>query len=154
MREALLTTQSMISAYSRTHSLHLPLSFIAEQLFKFAASAQWDLGDDTSLINLYSPQKLHQQREDPVSIEDIQTLLFGIHTAASVEAMSFARDLDADWPSFASIVKGAAGANRAFEMLLKDTGTEQAPRIFASKTLTALVKNMVSALLSTIHRND
>ena len=119
---------------------------MAEQLFKFAASARWDLGDDTSLMNLYLPQKLHQGGKEPISVEDIQTLLFGIHTAASVEAMSFARDLGVDWPSLASVVKNAAGANKAFEMLLKDAGTEQAPEKTASESLTALGTKMVSPL--------
>jgi 3-hydroxyisobutyrate dehydrogenase-like beta-hydroxyacid dehydrogenase len=87
---------------------------------------------------------LHQEEVESISTQDIQTLLFGIHTAASVEAMSFARYLDADWPSLASIVKDAAGANKAFEMLLKDTGTEQAPERFASKSLAGLGTKMVS----------
>ena len=67
--------------------------------------------------------------------------------------MAFARDLDADWPSFISIVKGAAGANKAFEMLLNDMGTERTPRVFVSKTFTALVTKMVSLLRSMIDRN-
>ena len=106
---------------------------MAEQLLKFAASARWDLGDDTSLMNLYLPQKSYQGQKEPISAKDIQTLLFGIHTAASVEVMSFARALKADWASLTSVVKDAAGANKAFELLLKDSGTGQAPEKFASE---------------------
>lgn len=120
------------------------MSLIAEQLFKFAASAQWDLGDDTSLVNLYLPQGPHQGEKEPVSIQDVQTLLFGIHTAGSLEAMSFARELEAHWPSFVSVVKNAAGANKAFEMLLKDMGMEYAPERISQEGFTALSTKMVS----------
>ncbi len=145
-----LTAKSMISAYGRAHGLHLPMSLMAEQLFKFAASARWDMGDDTSLMNLYLSHEMNPGEKGPTSIEDIQTLLFGIHTAASVEAMSFAKDLHADWPSLASVVKTAAGASKAFEMLLNDTGIEQAPNRIASQNLSALGSKMVSPHLLAI----
>ncbi|KIW48937.1 uncharacterized protein PV06_01493 [Exophiala oligosperma] len=135
---------SMISAYGRSYAVSLPMSLIAEQLFKFAASAQWDLGDDTSLVNLYLPQGPHQGEKEPVSIQDVQTLLFGIHTAGSLEAMSFARELEAHWPSFVSVVKNAAGANKAFEMLLKDMGMEYAPERISQEGFTALSTKMAS----------
>ena len=128
---------------------------MAEQLFKFTASAQWDLVDDTSLMNLYLPHRLHEGRKEPTSMEDIQTLLFGIHTAASAEAMSFAKDLDADWPSLASVVKTAAGASKAFEMLLNDTEKERAPKGIASRDFSALGAKLVSLhMLGMIGRSD
>lgn len=77
-------------------------------------------------------------------MEDIQRLLFGIHTAASIEAMSFAKALDADIPSLGSVVKDAAGASKAFEMLLGDTRTENGPELISAEVATALGTNMVS----------
>ena len=153
MTRSLLTSQSLISAYARAHRLSLPMSLMAEQLFRFAATAGWDLGDDTSLINLYVPQRLHHNGQGLISIEDIPTLLFGIHTAASVEALSFARALEADWPSLASVVKDAAGASKAFEILLENTGTEKAPEKIASEELTALGTKMVSCPLAIVKCN-
>ena len=134
----------MISEYSRAHTLCLPMSLIAEQLFKFAASARWDLGDDTSLIKLYSPNESCLARKESISVEEIQTLLLGIHTAASIEAMSFARHLKADLSSLATIVEGAAGASKAFAMLQKDTGAEETPENAASGKLAAIVNEMAS----------
>lgn len=118
---------------------------MAEQLFTFAALARWDLGDDTSLINLYLPQPLHQAGKGRISTEDIQKLLLGIHTAASIEAMSFAKALGADIPSLGSVVKDAAGASKAFEMLLKDTRTIDAPDSGFSESSKGLGNNMVSS---------
>lgn len=125
---------------------------MAEQLFKFAASAKWDLRDDTSLVNLYLPHDLSLCQKASISIEDIQTLLLGIHTAASIEAVNFARDLEADWPSLASVVKDAAGASKAFEILLKSVGPGQALGQFTHKTFEELCSGMVSVSLDLIRR--
>ena len=124
---------------------------MAEQLFKFAARARWDLRDDTSLIKLYLPDASQPAQRLSISVDEIQTLLLGIHTAASVEAMFLAKYLQADWPSLAAVVKSAAGASTAFEMLLEDVGTEAPPQVFNVESLTALGTKMVrSSLLAVV----
>jgi hypothetical protein len=134
----------MISAYSREGRLPLSLSLMAEQLFKFAASAARDLSDDTSLIKLYVPQETYQENDVVISVEDIEILLFGIHTAAGLEAISFATNLDAHWPSLADIVRGAAGASKAWETLLDDIGEDEPPKVPGQETLAAMGAKMVS----------
>lgn len=57
--------------------------------------------DDTTLINLYMPRRdisLEVSTAPSVQInnEDVVALLSGIHTAASVEVLSFARSLGID----------------------------------------------------------
>ena len=110
----------MISAYCREHEVKLTTASMADHLLRFAAFRAWDLGDDTSLINLYrDKQHVDKRREANITTGDISTLLLGIHTAASIEVLAFADHLNVDQTILASVVGESAGANKAFETFVQ-----------------------------------
>lgn len=113
----------MISAYCREHNINLPAASIADQLLKFAAFRAWDMNDDTSLVNLYCCENDAERVSGAhITAEDISLLLLGIHTAASLDVLDFSRHLEIDESLLVNIVKEAAGANKAFELLIDSRG--------------------------------
>ena len=120
----------MITAFGRSHGIPLLMSLMVEQLFKFASVASPDLKDDTILLNIYRPRGADRPSGSgktslEIQIDDIVSLLSGIHAAASVEVLSLARKLGVDLRLLAEIVKDAAGANRALQGVVQLLGTDE-----------------------------
>ncbi|KPI35619.1 putative oxido YgbJ [Cyphellophora attinorum] len=138
----------MISAYCREHRIGLPTAMMADQLLKTAAFRAWDLGDDTSVINLYGSATDYGRIEKAqLSPEDIGILLLGIHTAASIEVLRFAQHFKIDEALLLSVVKEAAGANKAFDAVVRRFPLNAAKeQRFAGEQLQALQAQMVTIL--------
>lgn len=148
----------MISAFGRSHGFPNLMSLMAEQLFKLASIASWDLKDDTTLLNLYNPRdasSLRKHGTTPIRIdnEDIASLLSGIHTAASVEVVSFARKMDIDLSLLAKVVKDAAGANNAFQRMFQRINTDLADEKDAIAHLEVQSEQLVSLRCPLTHHD-
>lgn len=106
----------------RRNKVHITLASLAYQLFIQASSAGWD-DDDCNAVNLYllgrgtiqSLRKPPRLTKPPLINEaDITNLLIGVHTAAAVEVLQFAKRLDLDIDVVKQVVQDAAGSSVMF----------------------------------------
>ncbi|KAL8735129.1 MAG: hypothetical protein Q9166_001005 [cf. Caloplaca sp. 2 TL-2023] len=119
--------KGIITQTSRQHSFPLPLLSTAEQLYLSAISAGWGAEDDCVLVRLYLPPgqgdlvARQADRPDPlpikhnITLETIEDIIVGVHTAAIAEAMGFCEYLGIETDLMYDIVSHAAGTSRVFE---------------------------------------
>ena len=111
------------------------------------------MNDDTSLLNLYiDKQQTERATKAELAIEDIITLLFGIHTAASIEVLNLARHLQVDETMLANAVKESAGANKAFDIFLQSQNHSVRNDAYPPQYLEDLENKMVRLKLCLIDR--
>ena len=115
----------IITSTSRDFKFPLPLLSVCEQLYQQAISSGMTTDDDCWLLRLYLPkeQDLVTRQTDvkvesdvsSISVEDIRSLMVGVHIAAATEAMSFCEKLGIDIDLMRNIVDNAAGSSEIFK---------------------------------------
>lgn len=126
------------------------MPLLAEQLFKFTHVANQDHSDDTKLLRLYRPESTEHSVRDHsrqlhVGYQDIIAILTGVHTAASIEVLTFAQKLGVDISLLAEIVENAAGSNRMFLKIVKGLGSAKNDVWSAMPELESVKRNLVGA---------
>lgn len=125
------------------------MSLMAEQLLKLASIMSQDTKDDTTLANLFISSSGNASQKSgtapfDLGLDEIVSLLSGIHTAASVEVISLAKLLDIDISLLIEVVKTAAGANNAFQNMAHLLTTNDAHKESAHAELEARSAKLVS----------
>ena len=120
----------IITSTSRDYKFPLPLLSTSEQLYRQAISNGYSKDDDCVLVRLYLPAqqglvyeqaKAEERSEKPwISLDDIKSLLVGVHLAAISEAMSFCERLGLGLDMMYDIVVSAAGSSKVFERYFDD----------------------------------
>lgn len=112
----------MIKASAGNNECSLPLASLAYQLFAQTSSAAWEIDDDCHVINMYLQCRgsLRSLRQDarlsktpPGKLDEtvITSLLIGIHAAATIEVLTFARSLGLNLDVVRAVVNDAAGCS-------------------------------------------
>ncbi|KAL8698169.1 MAG: hypothetical protein Q9201_006726 [Fulgogasparrea decipioides] len=113
----------IITTTSGDFRFPLPLVSIAEQLYLTSISAGWGKEDDCVTVRLYLPGNGDLVADQAgasgtvsinITLDTVQDLMIGVHTAAVSEAMSFCERLGIDTDLMFDIVSNAAGASRMF----------------------------------------
>ncbi|KAI4123912.1 MAG: hypothetical protein LQ338_005059 [Usnochroma carphineum] len=120
----------IITSTARQHNFPLPVLATAEQLYLTAISAGWGAEDDCVLVRLYLPSQpdlvstragcSSPSASPSISLDTIENLMVGVHTAAVAEAMAFCVRLGIDVDLMYDIVANAAGASEVFTSLFKE----------------------------------
>lgn len=114
----------MITSTGRDFKFPLPIASTTDQLYVKALSAGWGNKDDCVLVRLYLPgredlveheAKPFRYSETPsVDVEDVRSLMVGVHLAIMTEAMAFCEHLGIDTDLMFDTVSHAAGASAIF----------------------------------------
>ena len=114
----------IITSTSRAFHFPLPLLSASEQLYITGISAGWGKEDDCATVRLYLPGRpelvvqqagsFESSQTSIISVNDIKSLLVGVHLASMTEAMSFCERFAIDTDLMFDIVSNAAGASAVF----------------------------------------
>ena len=142
----------------------LPLSSIAQQVFRFAKAAGWGMHDDCATIRMYllgRESLLPQNRKEQgfysppwtpgagrITVRSVIDLLCGVHLAAALEAFSLLEVLDLDARAFFSFVLGAAGASSMFLKLRTPGEQGSGSSLRAHVNIDEVIENLVRTLSS------
>lgn len=114
----------MLTASGRKNRVALSLASLAYQIF-VQTSAGWPTTDDCNTINTYLIGRGELQdlgleftpstSESGLDECSITNLLIGIHVAAAIEVLRYARRLNIDHTVLRNVVKDAAGSSVIFD---------------------------------------
>ncbi|MDI1484868.1 MAG: hypothetical protein OHK93_000002 [Ramalina farinacea] len=115
---------AIITKTIREYSFRLPLLEKSEELYQECSNSGWEREDDCAVVRLYMPgqpelvaehAKSWQGHDQPrMSINEIESLMTGVHLAVINEAMRFCERLGIDTDLMFDIVSNAAGSSAAF----------------------------------------
>ena len=115
---------AIITKTIREYNFRLPLLERSEELYQDCSALGWEREDDCVVARLYMPgqpnlvaehAKSWEGHDQPrMSIDDIESLMMGVHLAVINEAMVFCERLEIDTDLMFDIVSNAAGSSAVF----------------------------------------
>ena len=143
----------MLNASARRSGVSLPLASLAYQIFLQASSAGCDAADDCSVLQLYLFGRRELRKpESSVDRVAITELLTGIHAAAAVEVLRFAKHLGIDRAVLRDVVMDAAGSSRMFGKISTELPEEADISLKSVRNSGDIARNMVSKASSSFSR--
>lgn len=144
----------MLNASGRRNEVSLPLASLAHQFFVQTCSARWGTADDCNAMNLYligrgKLQNLTDCSKPSASsawIDEasITNLLIGIHAAAAVEVLRFAKRLGLDRAVVREVVKDAAGSSVMFGKVCAQVQGKPGVSLKSIDNFESISQNLVS----------
>lgn len=115
---------AIISKTIGEYDFRLPLLARSEELYQDCSALGWEREDDCVVVRLYLPgqpnlvaehAKSWKGQDQPrMSIDEIESLMIGVHLAVINEAMCFCEKLGIDTDLMFDIVSNAAGSSAVF----------------------------------------
>ena len=115
---------AIITKTIREYNFRLPLLERSEELYQDCSALGWEREDDCVVVRLYMPgqpnlvaehAKSWKGHDEPyMSIDDIESLMMGVHMVVANEAMRFCERLGIDTDLMFDIVSNAAGSSAVF----------------------------------------
>jgi 3-hydroxyisobutyrate dehydrogenase-like beta-hydroxyacid dehydrogenase len=144
----------MLNSSAQNNKVSLPLASLAYQMFVQTSSAGWGSTDDCTTINAYligrakleDLRQRYKRTDSRPSLDDITitSLLIGIHTAAAVEALKFAKRLGIDPAVVRTAVKGAAGYSVIFDKVCAQFQLQAEVSLDQIKNFDVVLEGLVS----------
>ncbi|TKA69743.1 hypothetical protein B0A49_13389 [Cryomyces minteri] len=123
----ILKDAGIVTDTGRKNSFPMPLANTAEQLYISGVARGWLRDDDACMVQLFLPSSspdlvsskakadVKMASNFQVSSDTVNDLLAGVHLAASIEAMAFAKHLGMDTRLMYEIISKAAGWCKIFD---------------------------------------